>query len=132
MAGMTEPLFLDAEGSQAAGYAGRLVPGALTFAYAEGLVMQTNVIHGTGLAFMHAGLDVRNPVFTGDSITVVVEVLQSRPSGSGARGVVTTRNTVFNQDGAVVMVYEPVRLIKGRSYQEPDATAESAPLGGNP
>ena len=116
LVGITEPLFLDAQGSRDAGYAGRLVPAALTFSYAEGLVMQTNVIHGTGLAFMRSDLDVRAPVFVGDSITVVVQVLESRPSGSGTRGVVTTRNSVVNQDGSVVMIYEPVRLIRGRSY----------------
>ena len=47
--GFTEPLFINQAGAQAAGYRGRLVPGALTFSLAEGLLMQTNVIHGTGL-----------------------------------------------------------------------------------
>ena len=45
--GFTEPLFTDAAGAEAAGYRGRLVPGALTFSLAEGLLMQTNVIHGS-------------------------------------------------------------------------------------
>ena len=36
LAGMNEPLFYDEAGSLDAGYAGRLVPGALVFAYAEG------------------------------------------------------------------------------------------------
>jgi acyl dehydratase len=65
---------------------------------------------------MSTEMNVLAPVFVGDSITVVVEVLESRPSGSGARGVVTARNTVVKQDGSVVMVYTPVRLVKGRSY----------------
>ncbi|MCW2622293.1 MAG: hypothetical protein JWL64_1895 [Frankiales bacterium] len=114
LAGLNEPLFLDARGSADAGYAGRLVPGTLTFAYAEGLVMQTGVIHGTGMAFMRADVDVKGPVFVGDTITVVVEVLESRAARTGARGIVTTRNTVVKDDGKIVMVYEPVRLIKGK------------------
>ncbi|MCW2526923.1 MAG: hypothetical protein JWM76_1783 [Pseudonocardiales bacterium] len=116
LVGITEPLFWDSQGSLDAGYSGRLVPGSLTFSYAEGLVMQTNVIHNTGLAFMSTEMSVLAPVFVGDSITVVVEVLESRPSGSGARGVVTARNTVVKHDGSVVMIYTPVRLVKGRSY----------------
>jgi acyl dehydratase len=74
LTGMNEPLFLDEAGSREANYSGRLVPGALVFSYAEGLVMQTGVIHGTGMAFLRADVSVQAPVFVGDTITVVVEV----------------------------------------------------------
>jgi acyl dehydratase len=113
LAGLVEPLFLDDSGSKAQGYTGRLVPGTLTFAYAEGLVMQTGVIHNTGMAFLGSSLDVKAPVFVGDTITVVVEVLESRPTSKGDRGIVTTRNTVVKGDGSVVLVYEPKRMIRG-------------------
>jgi acyl dehydratase len=115
LTGMNEPLFYDEAGSLDAGYAGRLVPGALVFSYAEGLVMQTGVIHGTGMAFLRADVSVQAPVFVGDTITVVVEVAESRAASSGARGVVTTRNTVVKRGGGTVLVYEPVRLIRGRA-----------------
>src|SRR5690606_40939220 len=45
--GYNEPLFREASGAQEAGYAGRLIPGAMVYALAEGLIMQTNVLHGT-------------------------------------------------------------------------------------
>src|SRR6202046_4585021 len=54
LTGMNEPLFLDEAGSLDAGYAGRLGPGALVFSYAQGLVMQTGGIHGTGVAVLRA------------------------------------------------------------------------------
>jgi acyl dehydratase len=117
LTGMTEPLFLDEAGSREANYAGRLVPGALVFSYAEGLVMQSGVIHGTGIAFLRADIDVKAPVFAGDTITVVVEVTEARAASSGPRGVVTTRNTVVKRGGGPVLVYEPVRLIRGRAAQ---------------
>ena len=85
----------------------------MTFSYAEGLVIQGGSIHGTGLAFLHTDLDIKGPVYVGDTITVVVEVTEQRAASSGNRGVVTTRNTVYNQHGDVVMVYSPVRLTKG-------------------
>jgi acyl dehydratase len=62
-------------------------------------------------------LDVRAPVFVGDTIDVVVEVTESRPSSKPGRGVVTARNTVRNQRGEVVMVFTPVRLIRGRDFE---------------
>ena len=113
LVGVNEPLFFDERFGTAHGYTGRLVPGMMTFSYSEGLVIQTGSIHGTGLAFLHTDLDIKGPVHVGDTIAVVVEVTESRPASSGARGLVTTTNTVFNQHGKIVMIYSPVRLTKG-------------------
>jgi acyl dehydratase len=114
--GINEPLFLDERHAAEGSYEGRLVPGALTYTFAEGLVIQTNTLHGTGLAFLQMELEVRRPVYVGDTIHVVVEVTEARGASSGGRGIVTTRNTVLNQHGAVVLVYTPVRLIRGRDF----------------
>ncbi|OHV29861.1 MULTISPECIES: MaoC family dehydratase [Pseudofrankia] len=113
LVGVTEPLFMDSEHAASAGYTGRLCPGMMVFSYAEGLVIGTNVLHGTGMAFMRTDLSISAPVYVGDTLTVVVEVTESRPASRGNRGVVTTRNTVLNQRGETVMTYTPVRLIKG-------------------
>ncbi len=115
--GFNEPLFWDARHAETAGYRGRLVPGALTYCMAEGLVLQTHVLHGTGLAFMGMQLDVKKPVFVGDTLSAVVEVTESRKASSGERGVVTTRISVRNQDDDEVLVFVPVRLIRGRGYE---------------
>ena len=113
-AGFLEPLFLDARAATAGPYTGRLVPGALTFVFAEGLVIQTGVIHGTGMAFLGTELRVVAPVYVGDTIDVEVEVTEARASRTPGRGVVTTRNRVRNQRGEEVLVYTPTRLIRGR------------------
>jgi acyl dehydratase len=115
LGGFTEPLFWDARHAAAAGYAGRLVPGALVYTLAEGLVIQTNQLHGTGLAFLGMQLRVRAPVYINDTLEVEVEIVESRPSSKPGRGVVTSRNLVRNQRGEVVLDYTPVRLIRGRS-----------------
>jgi acyl dehydratase len=116
LAGFNEPLFWDAHHAAEGGYEGRLCPGALTYAIAEGLVIQSHVLHGTGLAFMGMNLEVKRPVVVGDTIEVVVEVTESRPSSKPGRGVVTATNTVYNQRGEVVMVFTPVRLIRGADF----------------
>jgi acyl dehydratase len=61
-------------------------------------------------------LDVKKPVVVGDTIYATVEVTGCRPASSGSRGVVTTRVEVYNQRDENVLVYEPVRLIRGRDY----------------
>ena len=114
LGGFTEPLFWDATHAASAGYTGRLVPGALVYTIAEGLVLQTNVLHGTGLAFMGMELEIKAAVYVGDTISVDVEITESRPSSKPGRGVVTSRNRVLNQRGEEVLVYTPVRLIRAR------------------
>ncbi len=114
LGGFTEPLFWDATHAASAGYTGRLVPGALVYTIAEGLVLQTNMLHGTGMAFMGMQLDVKAPVYVGDTLSVDVEITESRPSRKPGRGVVTSRNRVRNQRGEEVLVYTPVRLIRAR------------------
>ena len=112
--GINEPLFYDAREAATAGYERTPVPGMMTFATAEGLVIQSGSIHGTGMAFVHSDLDIKGPVYIGDTLTVVVEVTESRSTSKPGRGLVTTRNTVVNQHDEVVMVYHPVRLTKGK------------------
>lgn len=114
--GFNEPLFWDARHAATVGYPGRLVPGALTYCIAEGLLLQTHVLHGTGLAFVAMQLDVKRPVFVGDTLYAVCEVLESRAASTGDRGVVTSRVSVHNQDDEEVLVYTPIRLIRGRDH----------------
>jgi acyl dehydratase len=90
----------------------RLVPAALIYSFAEGLLVQS-VLQRTGVAFLGMELTVEGPTFAGDTIHVECEVLESRPTRKPGRGLVRTRNRVVNQDGATVLTYTPVRLVKG-------------------
>lgn len=112
--GYNEPLFREASGAQESGYAGRLIPGAMVYALAEGLIMQTNVLHGTGLAFLRMELSIARPVHVGDTLHAVVQITESRPASKGNRGVVTSRVSVRNQHDEEVLHYTPTRLIRGK------------------
>jgi len=46
-------------------------------------------------------------------------VTEARPTSTGNRGIVTTRNLVRRQDGQIVMEYSPVRMIAGPPLGEP-------------
>jgi acyl dehydratase len=115
--GMTEVLFTNLEYLKTESmFAGRrLVPGALVYCFAEGLLMQS-VVQGVGLAFLGLEMTAQRPTFAGDTIHLECEVVESRPSKKPGRGVVKTVNRVINQGGEVVMTYTPVRLVKGRDY----------------
>ena len=92
---------------------GRLVPGALVFSIAEGLTI-VGTIQGTGLAFLGMDLEIKGPTLAGDTIHVDIEITELKPTSKGGRAVVRTRNIVTNQKGDVVMVYNPLRMLKGR------------------
>ncbi|HAY64860.1 MAG TPA: acyl dehydratase [Acidimicrobiaceae bacterium] len=109
--GFVEGLFLDATGSERAGYSGRLVPGSLVMSIAEGLIISGGAIAGTGIAYLGAEVQVKGPTFVNDTVQVIAEVTEARMTSKNDRGIVTTRNEVFNQKGEVVMVYTPTRMI---------------------
>lgn len=91
----------------------RIAPGALVFSVAEGLVMQST-LQGTGIAFLGMDFDIKGPVVIGDTIHVEIEVVEQRAASKGNRGLVRTRNEVKNQRGETVLVYSPLRIMKGR------------------
>jgi acyl dehydratase len=115
LVGLTEPLFLDLEYIKNESIFGeRIAPGSLTFGMAEGLTVQTGIIHGTGLAF--AGLDrmrLFGPVKVGDTIEVAIEVLDTKAVPQRGGGIVRYRHWVKNQRGETIMEYDVARLIRG-------------------
>ncbi|MCC3303361.1 MaoC family dehydratase [Sneathiella sp. HT1-7] len=112
--GMTEVLFIDTEYlKEHSDIKGRVAPGALAYTIAEGLLVQSTMQH-TGLAFLNMELDIRGPVFAGDTIHVECEVIEARLTSKRTRGLVRTRNHIINQNGEVVIEYTPLRMIKCR------------------
>jgi acyl dehydratase len=111
--GFTEPLFLDMEYVKRESVFGRrAAPGALTFALSEGLVMQTGLIHGTGMAWLGGDLTVVAPVLEGDTIRVEVEVVDKRETKKPDRGIVTYRHRILNQRDEVVLEATIRRMIR--------------------
>jgi acyl dehydratase len=112
---LTEELFTVQEGEMrdsSRAIKGRAVPGALVYAFAEGLLLPT--MQDTGLAFLGATLDVKGPTVVGDTIHVEAEVTEHRLTSKGDRGLVRFANKVVNQRGETVLAYDPLRLLKRR------------------
>jgi hypothetical protein len=113
---LTEELFTVEEkpgDDSARAIKGRPVPAALVYSFAEGLLLPT--MQDTGLAFLNATLDVKGPTFVGDTIHVECEVAEARLTSKGDRGLVRFANRVVNQGDAVVLEYNPLRMLKRKS-----------------
>ena len=108
---LTEELFTNTEDRKSMAITGRVVPAALVYACAEGLLLP--MIQGSGLAFLNATLDVKGPTFVGDTIHVECRVCEVRETSKGHRGLVRTENQVINQKGETVLAYNPLRMMKG-------------------
>jgi acyl dehydratase len=108
---LTEELFVVEDDSHRA-IKGRAVPGALVYAFAEGMLLPT--MQDTGLAFLNATLDVKGPTVVGDTIHVESEVREARLTSKGDRGLVRFANKVVNQRGETVLEYNPLRMLKRR------------------
>jgi acyl dehydratase len=63
---------------------------------------------------MDATLSVKRPTFVRDTIQVHCEVIEQLPASKPGRGLVRTRNSVLNQRGETVLVYDPLRLVRMR------------------
>ena len=100
--GMVEVLFTNTEFlREESDIKERLAPAALSYCFAEGLLVQE--------------FNVEKPVFAGDTIHVECEVIEARLSRNRpGRGLVRTRNQVVKQDGSVALTYTPLRMIKCR------------------
>ncbi len=110
---LNEELFTNRHDREEMAIQGAVVPAALVYAFAEGLVKPS--MERTGLAFLNAELDVSAPTFVGDTIHVECEVIEHRETSKPGRGLVRTRNRVVNQHGAVVLTYTPLRMMRMRS-----------------
>jgi len=114
--GMTEVLFTNVEFlKHESDIKGRVAPGLLVLALAEGLLTQATM-QKTGYAFLGMQFDIKGPIIAGDTIHVECEVIEARLSNSRpGRGLVRTRNRVVKQDGTVVQEYTPLRMVKCRN-----------------
>lgn len=114
--GMTEVLFTNRQfQEEESDIKGQVVPGALVYTFIEGLLVQCTMQH-TGFAFLDMDLKVLGPTVVGDTIYCEVEVSESRRSRSRPnRGIVRTRNKVFNQRGEQILEYTPARMVKART-----------------
>jgi acyl dehydratase len=113
LCGFNEPLFYDMEFVQSSSvFKGRPAPGAFTFCLSEGLIMQTGLIHGTGMSYLGGEIKIVAPVLMGDTVRVRVVIAEKRETKKPDRGIVTYRHEVLNQRGELVLEAVIKRMIR--------------------
>ncbi len=124
LCGFTEPLFMDMEYvARESVFKRRAAPGALTFALSEGLIIQTGLIHGTGMAYLGSEIRVVAPVLVGDTLHVEIEVTDKRETKKPDRGIVTYQHRVLNQRDELVLEARIQRMIRRSPLAPPGSRA---------
>jgi acyl dehydratase len=115
VSGDFNPLHTDAVFAAGTMYGERIAHGALVLSLATGLRQRVGLFDGTLMGL----LEIRSwrfiaPVRIGDTIRVVNEVTELRPTSKPDRGLMVQRVEILNQDDAVVVTGELVTLLRRR------------------
>lgn len=109
------PVHTDAEWAAKSPFGQRIAHGPLTFAFAVGLMYQSQAYGEAIIAWLGAdNVRATAPVFIGDTVHVVAEVTSSRGTRDPSRGVVSLKYTVRNQKDEDVMSFDFTLLMRSR------------------
>lgn len=104
ISGDFNPLHMDETFSKSRMYGARVAHGLLVLSAASGLLMQTGILGSTVGAFREINQwKFLKPVYFGDTITVLMEVLQTKAAPVLGGGLVKVSLAVHNQEDALLM-----------------------------
>ena len=95
----------------------RIAHGPMTFVQATGFVYRMGIVERTAIAFLGMNyMDLPNPVFIGDTLSLEAVVTDQKDIGSrDDAGIVVLDCTMTNQDDTVVLEGDMKFLIKAKS-----------------
>ncbi len=97
------PIHTDEQFARTTQFGKRLVHGPLTVSIALGLMFRLGVLDINSQAMLSLNSTFKGPVFIGDTIHCVVEVIEKRLTRRGDRGILSVRVSVLNQKDEVVI-----------------------------
>ena len=101
------PLHMDKEYAAKTPFKERLVHGPMIFALAVGLVGMAGFAGDSAIAWLGVdNMKMTSPVMIGDTIRVIVEVIDQQKTSSSEKGIQVWRYTVKNQRDEQIMVLD--------------------------
>ena len=97
------PLHTDEEYAQRTPFRGRVAHGLLIQSISTGLSNRIGIFEGTVAALASMRIDYRAPTRAGDTVRLILEVVEIDPEPSGRRGWVRFQSRVLNQRDEIVI-----------------------------
>lgn len=116
LSGDFNPLHLDHEFAKNSPFKARIPHGLCIMSIASGLIDRTGVNTGTALACLEITWKFFQPVMIGDTIRVMMKVLDKKESSKGDRGTVIFEMQVLNQKDQKVEEGSWKLMFAKRSY----------------
>ena len=109
-------LHTNAEYAEDTQFGQRIAHGPMTFVQATGFVYRSGIVERTALAFLGMNyMDLPNPVFVGDTLSLDMEVTEQKElSSRDDAGLVVIDTEMTKGDGTVVLQGDMKFLIKTR------------------
>ena len=118
LSGDYNQIHVDAEFARKGPFGQRVAHGLLVLSIASGLIMSTGVLEGTVMAFREIeGWKFSRPVFLGDTVSVQVEITETKPFPRLGGGVINIKLAVKNQHEDTVMSGSWKALVANRPVE---------------
>lgn len=117
LSGDYNPLHMDAEFATGTPHGQRIAHGLLGAAISSGLFTRTAfslAMQASLIAMLGSEIRFTAPVFLGDTVHVVVTVVEKRPTRNDARGIVVLDRALVNQRGETTQVMRTPMLLARR------------------
>ena len=98
LSGDFNPLHTDEEFGKSTPFKGRVAHGMLSVAIATGLANQLGIFEGTTIALLSMTINYKGAAKFGDTIHMVLKVVDKKETSKGDKGIVTFNTIVYNQN----------------------------------
>ena len=98
LSGDFNPLHTDEEFGKLTPFKGRVAHGMLSVAIATGLANQLGIFEGTTVALLSMTISYKGAAKFGDTIHLVLKVVDKKETTKGDKGIVTFDTIVYNQN----------------------------------
>jgi len=112
LSGDFNPIHTDEEFGKSTPFKGRVAHGMLSVAIATGLANQLGIYEGTTIALLSMTINYKGAVKLGDTIHLVLKVVEKKETSKDDRGIVTFDAMVYNQNDEPIVEGQWVVMLR--------------------
>ncbi|NQT74403.1 MAG: dehydratase [Chloroflexi bacterium] len=113
------PLHMDANFASNTVFGKRIAHGPLIFSLGVGMMTSTGFYGDAVMAWLGIeNMKIPKPVFIGDTLYTIGNVLEKKETGKTDRGVMIMHYEILNQEDETVMAYDLIFLIRRKAERK--------------